>query len=88
MSIQAVYNWSLRAPWRTWVAHTALGLLLAPVFGAWTVMIFYLLREIEQMGLEIWTHGMTVFHRNASDHFIDLAAPFFALLLTVIFLGW
>ena len=85
--ISTVYNWTLRAPWRTWAAHAALGLALAVPFGAWTVMIFYLLREVEQVLLEAGGKGWEAVRAEALDHSLDFAVPFLVLGLAASFLG-
>ena len=81
-TIARIYHWTLQERWRTWVAHSLLGLGLAPLFGAWTVMVFYGLREVEQVALDgpddiDWT-----------DHILDFAVPFLVLGLAAAFLGW
>ena len=89
--IAKAYDWTLEKRWRTWIAHSVLGLALAFPFGAWTVMIFYGLREVEQVGLDLHVQrtlaaGPTVI--DWEDHIADFVFPFFVLLLANVLLGW
>jgi hypothetical protein len=84
--LQLVWAWTLRSAYRTWIAHCLLGLLLAPIFGAWTIAVFYILREIEQVFTQ-YLDGIPFAYQDWGDHFLDLSAPFVALGLASL-AGW
>lgn len=91
-AVANVYNWTLKARWRTWLSHSLLALALAPVFGAWTVMVFFLLREIGQ-AVESAAMQLAFTRQNPptidwEDHFLDFMAPFAVLLLSTFWPGW
>ena len=90
--IAKAYDWTLERRWRTWVAHSVLGLALAFPFGAWTVMIFYGLREVEQvfgdLRIQLALDSTLPTKIDWEDHIADFVFPFFVLLLANIVLGW
>ena len=81
--IRSVWDWTMRSAWRTWVGHCLIALVLAPIVGAWTMMVFYVLREIEQVAVAYLEEAP----QDWQDHFLDLSAPFVALGLASL-LGW
>ena len=91
-TVAKVYTWTLVRRWRTWLSHSLLALALAPVFGAWTVMVFFLMREIEQVVLEAGAQvaftGKNPPTIDWEDHFLDFMAPFTVLLLSTFWPGW
>ena len=74
-SLRDAWHWATAKPYRTWIAHCLIALLLAPVVGAWTMMIFFVLREVEQV-LLTWLDEAP---QDWQDHILDLSAPFVAL---------
>jgi DNA-binding HxlR family transcriptional regulator len=73
--IQAIWYWTLAKSHRTWFAHCLIGLLLAPVVGAWTMMVFYVLRECEQ----VFTTWLARQPQDWQDHILDVSPAFVAL---------
>jgi len=69
-------------PWTSWIMHAVLAVPIAWAFGATTAVVFYGLREAEQ-----------VIHRKAAgvkldtlDRVMDVLAPALAAALTEVFL--
>jgi hypothetical protein len=73
----AVARWTHGPDWRTWVAHTVLGLVIALVFGlvgwlGWQVAIgYYLIRELEQILYAVVARKPI----DWLDAFMDVAVP-------------
>jgi len=83
---RAVWEWSMRAEWRTWLCHFALAFVLAffgGQLGALLAFGGYAGREIGQIEEELKAKKPV----NVRDHIMDAAAPFLALVLAGI-LQW
>jgi GR25 family glycosyltransferase involved in LPS biosynthesis len=66
-----IAEWTHGEPWRTWVAHAAIALVLTPLLGGKTATGYYLVRECEQIFYSIVDKKkLTPF-----DHFMDVAVP-------------
>lgn len=84
--IMAVFDWTLKADYRTWVAHALMAALIAVVFGGEAAIVFYLLREAEQIALE--AHGAEPI---TSKHWLDHAMDFVGAVVGVFLIvgaGW
>jgi hypothetical protein len=75
-----IARWTHGEPWRTWVAHAAIALLLTPVFGARVAVGYYFLRECEQILYAIVDKKKL----TPLDHFMDVAAPAVAVVAAVL----
>jgi hypothetical protein len=89
----AVNRWTHGEDWRTWVAHSVIGLVIALVFGlsgwlGWQVAIgYYLIREVEQI-FYAYVGKKPI---DWKDAVMDVAAPSAVVLAAVgllTLLGW
>ena len=62
---------------RSWLAHAVIGWLLALVLGPLPVIVFFTLREAEQLAFEVMAGEQPAW----LDHALDIAAPALAALL-------
>ena len=83
LALSDLYYWTLARNWRTWVAHAVLAALLALCFGTAPALVFYLLREAEQVG----TSYLTGAPQDWPDHAGDVAAPLLACAVLRLWLG-
>jgi hypothetical protein len=81
--ILAAYTWTMGAPWRTWLAHFGLSILLSLWLGPWAVAVFYMLREIEQNALKWQATG----DFDGRDAVLDALAPILGCSLVAL-TGW
>lgn len=72
--------WSNGAYWRTWLMHAVIAVPLTLLFGAFATVVFYCLRELEQIAHEKMKN-LPIFW---ADHFMDVVSPFLAALLTAL----
>lgn len=75
--VRAVSRWSDVADWRSWVVHGTLTIPLMLVFGAWPVIVFYFLREGEQV-LHRLMNGVPL---DSLDHVMDVTVPVLVVAL-------
>jgi hypothetical protein len=82
-----ISEWTHGPDWKTWVAHTVFGLLIAVVvgviaallgrrwefYGAAVAIGYYLIREIEQVVYDLVDKKPVA--PKAFDHFMDVAVP-------------
>jgi hypothetical protein len=93
-----ISEWTHGPDWKTWIAHTVFGLIIAIVVGAIAAIFghsgelygavvaigYYLIREIEQIVYNI-VDKKPFSRKKAFDHFMDVATPAaFILLLALI----
>jgi hypothetical protein len=90
---EVINRWTHGEDWRTWVAHSVIGLIIAFVFGlfgwlGWQVAIaYYLIREIEQTFYSFVSKKPI----DWFDNVMDVVVPTIVVLLGVgLFdlLGW
>lgn len=94
----AIADWTHGPDWKTWIAHTVFGLIIAIVvggiaallghtgelYGAVVAIGYYLIREIEQIVYNI-VDKKPISGKKMFDHFMDVAVPAaFILLLAFI----
>jgi hypothetical protein len=90
-----ISEWTHGADWKTWVAHSVFGLIIAAiagiigalitdengaVIGAAVAIGYYLIREIEQIVYNI-VDKKPMSGDKAFDHVMDVAAPAACVLL-------
>jgi hypothetical protein len=63
--------WVDGADWRSWLVHGVLGWLIALVFGPVPAIVFFFLREAEQLAHEL----MAGTRPPWLDHALDIVAP-------------
>lgn len=94
-----IAEWTHGPDWKTWIAHSAFGLIIATISGIIAALItdekgavvgaavaigYYLIREIEQIVYNI-VDKKPLSYNKAFDHFMDVATPaVFVLLLAII----
>lgn len=93
----AIAAWTHGPDWKTWIAHTVFGLIIAIVvgaiaasvghssefYGATAAISYYLIREIEQIIYNI-VDKKPLSGKKAFDHFMDVAVPAAFILLLAI----
>jgi hypothetical protein len=82
--MRAIWEWTMRARWRTWLAHGTVTFLLAVVGGGFVAFVAYAGREIGQIEADLKKGGPI----DWLDHGLDAAVPFLVLVLTSAFFGW
>jgi hypothetical protein len=86
----AIARWTHGEDWRTWVAHTVIGLIIALIFGlvgwlGWQVAIgYYLIREIEQVVYAVVDRKPI----DWIDAFMDVAVPSLVVFAAVLLVNW
>jgi hypothetical protein len=94
-----IAEWTHGPDWKTWVAHTVFGLIIAIVvgtiasivghsfefYGVTAAISYYLIREIEQIIYNI-VDKKPLSGKKAFDHFMDVAVPA-AFILLVAMIG-
>lgn len=89
-----IAEWTHGPDWKTWIAHTVFGLIIAIVvggiaaavghsvefYGAAVAIGYYLIREIEQIVYNI-VDKKPFSGKKAFDHFMDVAVPAAVILL-------
>ena len=89
--------WTHGPDWKTWVAHTVFGVIIAIVvggiaaifghsaefYGVTAAISYYLIREIEQIVYNI-VDKKPMSSEKAFDHFMDVAVPAAVILLLAI----
>lgn len=95
----SISEWTHGPDWKTWIAHSVFGLIIATiagiigalitdengaVIGAAVAIGYYLIREIEQIVYNV-VDKKPMSGKKAFDHFMDVATPAaFVLLLALI----
>lgn len=89
-----IAEWTHGPDWKTWIAHTVFGLIIAIVvggiaallghsgelYGAAVAIGYYLIREIEQIVYNA-VDKKPLSGKKAFDHFMDVAVPAAVILL-------
>jgi hypothetical protein len=89
-----IADWTHGPDWKTWIAHTVFGLIIAIIvgiiaaiagrsfefYGAAVAIGYYLIREIEQIVYNI-VDKKPLSGKKAFDHFMDVAVPAAVILL-------
>lgn len=74
--------WTNQALWRSWLIHTLIAIPLASAVGPWPVILFFALRECEQLVHAFINHTLTATGRFEPwyDYPLDVAIPAVAVL--------
>ena len=58
-AFKALWTWTCDPmhQYRSWVAHTVVVCLVAVVFGVLPAVLYYFLREVEQVVVKLWVEG-------------------------------
>jgi hypothetical protein len=58
-AFKALWNWTCDPmhQYRSWIAHTVVVCLVAFVFGVLPAVLYYFLREVEQVAVKVWVEG-------------------------------
>lgn len=81
MNVSQLYTFISNTPWTSWISHGLVAALLATVVGhPFAIGAFYVLRECEQVSLEL-VYKKPV---DVQDHIMDALVPVTVLLV----LGW
>ena len=75
--MKTVWDWVCAEDYRTWIAHALVAVVLALGVGAYAMVVYYLLRELEQMG-DKYMKGEKL---APKDHLMDVWAPMAGLAL-------
>lgn len=70
--LKAIARWSDGADWRSWITHAVIAVPICMIFGPVPTVVFYLLRELEQIGHEYMAWGYAT---DWLDHAMDVIAP-------------
>lgn len=74
--------WIDEADYRSWIAHAVVALPIAALFGVVPVAVLFIVRELEQLAIEVayedWPEPL-----HLLDHLLDAVAPIVASLLLV-----
>lgn len=81
-----LFNWTLQEDYRTWIAHACMAALIAIPFGGLAAIVFYGLREVEQIAQEKWG-GLPITEQHWLDHGMDWVAAVIGVFL-ITGLGW
>lgn len=79
-AITWLWNWTMEARWRTWLAHALLAALFSLVIGGWATLVLYASREVEQA----WMDHLAGKPTDVVDHLMDYLAPLFAVCALVL----
>ena len=92
-----IAEWTHGPDWKTWIAHTVFGLIIAIIvggiaaiaghsaefYGVTAAISYYLIREIEQIVYNI-VDKKPISTKKAFDHFMDVAVPAVVILLLAV----
>jgi hypothetical protein len=75
--MKAIWDWVCAEDYRTWIAHALVAVALALPLTVYAMVVFYLLRELEQVADKLMKGERLV----PKDHFLDVWAPMAGLAL-------
>lgn len=78
--LRAFSRWVNVADWRSWLVHGVVGALIALAVGVLPVVIYFTLREAEQLAHELMSPVANASPRWR-DHALDIIAPVLAAFL-------
>jgi hypothetical protein len=86
-AFKALWNWTCDPAhqYRSWIAHTLVVCLIAFVFGVLPAVLYYFLREVEQIVVKVWVEGGVP---DYTDMVMDVVVMMFGLGIVATVFGW